>query len=108
MQIIAEREKYYCTNDFPLVPGTVHYCIMCVRIVYIYFALERQDHDLFYRIILPLDTEHWQQLALILNSVVDSTYHPDADSDFCLVRIRIRLFTLMRIRDPYPDPSFQI
>ncbi len=32
----------------------------------------------------------------------DSTYHPDADadpdSDFYLVRIRIPLFTLMRIR----------
>jgi hypothetical protein len=30
----------------------------------------------------------------------DSRYHPDADpdSDFLLMRIRIKLFTLMRIR----------
>ncbi len=35
-----------------------------------------------------------------LNADPDSTYHPDADSDFYLMRIqmRIRLFTLMQIR----------
>ncbi len=40
-----------------------------------------------------------------------STYHPDADPDsdvyLIWIRIRIRLFTLMR-SDSYPDPSFQI
>jgi hypothetical protein len=76
------------------------------RFVNIYFALERQDHDpRFQRILSHQNTEQWQQLALILNSVVDphhidadpdSTYYPDADSDFCLMRFRIRLFTLMR------------
>jgi hypothetical protein len=42
---------------------------------------------------------------------LDSTYHPDADQDFYLMRmrVRIRLFTLMCIgTDPNSDPSFQV
>jgi hypothetical protein len=82
-----------------------------------YISLWKGRIICFHRILSHQDTEQWQQLALKLNNVVDlhhldadpdTAYHPDADSNCYLMPIQIRLFTLMRIRDPDPDPSFQI
>ncbi len=61
----------------------------------------------------PVRTVHLLNMVTrVVDAVPESTYHPEADpnSDFYLMRIRFRLFTLMRIpnMDSNPSKSAQI